>query len=162
MFGIFKKKKKYVDVFSSFNGKLIKIENVPDPVFSEKMVGDGIAIEPSDGMVYSPVNGTIIQLFSTKHALGIKTDEGIELLIHIGMDTVEMKGEGFESFVSEGQKVRIGDKLIKFDKDTIQKQHPLTSPVVITNMELVDKIVKAPDGSEVKAGKTRVMRIHLK
>lgn len=162
MFGIFKKKRKLVDIFSSFNGRLIKIENTPDPVFSEKMVGDGIAIEPNDGVLYSPVNGTVVQLFPTKHALGIKTDEGLEILIHIGMDTVEMKGEGFKSFVSEGQKVRVGDKLIEFDKDMIQKQHPLTSPIVITNMELVDKIVKAPDGSETKAGKTRVMRVHLK
>lgn len=161
MFNIFKKKK-YVDIYSPINGRLLKIEDVPDPVFSQKMVGDGVALEPTEGIVYSPVNGTIIQLFPTKHALGIKTEEGLEVLIHIGMDTVEMKGNGFESFVSEGEKVKVGDKLIKFDMELVEKEHPLTSPIIITNMDIVDKIVKEPDGEEVKAGNTKVMRVYLK
>ncbi|EGD52715.1 PTS system IIA component, Glc family [Thermoanaerobacter thermohydrosulfuricus] len=161
MFNIFKKKK-YVDIYSPINGRLLKIEDVPDPVFSQKMVGDGVALEPKEGIVYSPVNGTIIQLFPTKHALGIKTEEGLEVLIHIGMDTVEMKGNGFESFVSEGEKVKVGDKLIKFDMELVKKEHPLTSPIIITNMDIVDKIVKEPDGEEVKAGNTKVMRVYLK
>lgn len=162
MFGIFKKNRNYVDIYSPFNGELIKIEDTQDPVFSEKMVGDGIAVEPAEGVVYSPVDGQVIQLFPTKHAIGIKTKEGLEILIHIGVDTVEMKGEGFESFVSEGQIVKVGDKLIDFSLDMIQKQHPATSPVVITNMDIVDKIAKASDKSEVKAAKTRIMRVHLK
>ncbi|AIS51653.1 glucose-specific phosphotransferase enzyme IIA component Crr [Thermoanaerobacter kivui] len=161
MFNIFKKKK-YVDIYSPINGRLLKIEDVPDPVFSQKMVGDGVALEPTEGIVYSPVNGTLIQLFPTKHALGIKTEEGLEILIHIGMDTVEMKGNGFESFVSEGEKVKVGDKLIKFDMELVKKEHPLTSPIIITNMDIVDKIVKEPDGEEVKAGNTKVMRVYLK
>ena len=161
MFNIFKKKK-YVDIYSPINGRLLKIEDVPDPVFSQKMVGDGVALEPKEGIVYSPVNGTIIQLFPTKHALGIKTEEGLEVLIHIGMDTVEMKGNGFESFVSEGEKVKIGDKLIKFDMELVKKEHPLTSPIIITNMDIVDKIVKESYGEEVKAGKTKIMRVYLK
>lgn len=121
-----------------------------------------MALEPTEGIVYSPVNGTLIQLFPTKHALGIKTEEGLEILIHIGMDTVEMKGNGFESFVSEGEKVKVGDKLIKFDMELVKKEHPLTSPIIITNMDIVDKIVKEPDGEEVKAGNTKVMRVYLK
>ncbi|ADH60281.1 PTS system, glucose subfamily, IIA subunit [Thermoanaerobacter mathranii subsp. mathranii str. A3] len=161
MFNIFKKKK-YVDIYSPINGILLKIEDVPDPVFSQKMVGDGVALEPTEGIVYSPVNGTIIQLFPTKHALGLKTEEGLELLIHIGMDTVEMKGNGFESFVSEGEKVKVGDKLIKFDMELVKKEHPLTSPIIITNMDIVDKIVKEPDGEEVRAEKTKIMRVYLK
>nr|WP_273702717.1 PTS glucose transporter subunit IIA [Thermoanaerobacter sp. A7A] len=131
-------------------------------MFSQKMVGDGVALEPKEGIVYSPVNGTIIQLFPTKHALGIKTEEGLEVLIHIGMDTVEMKGNGFESFVSEGEKVKIGDKLLKFDMELVKKEHPLTSPIIITNMDIVDKIVKESDGEEAKAGKTKIMRVYLK
>ncbi len=123
---------------------------------------DGVALEPTEGIVYSPVNGTIIQLFPTKHALGLKTEEGLELLIHIGMDTVEMKGNGFESFVSEGEKVKVGDKLIKFDMELVKKEHPLTSPIIITNMDIVDKIVKEPDGEEVRAEKTKIMRVYLK
>jgi PTS system glucose-specific IIA component len=161
MFNIFKKKK-YVDIYSPINGILLKIEDVPDPVFSRKMVGDGVALEPTEGIVYSPVNGTLIQLFPTKHALGIKTEEGLEILIHIGMDTVEMKGNGFESFVSEGEKVKIGNKLLKFDMELVKKEHPLTSPIIITNMDIVDKIVKESYGEEVKAGKTKIMRVYLK
>jgi PTS system glucose-specific IIA component len=161
MFNIFKKKK-YVDIYSPINGILLKIEDVPDPVFSRKMVGDGVALEPTEGIVYSPVNGTLIQLFPTKHALGIKTEEGLEVLIHIGMDTVEMKGNGFESFVSEGEKVKIGNKLLKFDMELVKKEHPLTSPIIITNMDIVDKIVKESYGEEVKAGKTKIMRVYLK
>lgn len=161
MFNIFKKKK-YVDIYSPINGILLKIEDVPDPVFSRKMVGDGVALEPKEGIVYSPVNGTLIQLFPTKHALGIKTEEGLEILIHIGMDTVEMKGNGFESFVSEGEKVKIGNKLLKFDMELVKKEHPLTSPIIITNMDIVDKIVKESYGEEVKAGKTKIMRVYLK
>lgn len=161
MFNIFKKKK-YVDIYSPINGILLKIEDVPDPVFSQKMVGDGVALEPTEGIVYSPVNGTLIQLFPTKHALGIKTEEGLEILIHIGMDTVEMKGNGFESFVSEGEKVKIGNKLLKFDMELVKKEHPLTSPIIITNMDIVDKIVKESYGEEVKAGKTKIMRVYLK
>lgn len=161
MFNIFKKKK-YVDIYSPINGRLLKIEDVPDPVFSRKMVGDGVALEPTEGIVYSPVNGTLIQLFPTKHALGIKTEEGLEILIHIGMDTVEMKGNGFESFVSEGEKVKIGNKLLKFDMELVKKEHPLTSPIIITNMDIVDKIVKESYGEEVKAGKTKIMRVYLK
>jgi len=146
----------------TINGILLKIEDVPDPVFSRKMVGDGVALEPTEGIVYSPVNGTLIQLFPTKHALGIKTEEGLEILIHIGMDTVEMKGNGFESFVSEGEKVKIGNKLLKFDMELVKKEHPLTSPIIITNMDIVDKIVKESYGEEVKAGKTKIMRVYLK
>ncbi|AEM77990.1 PTS sugar transporter subunit IIA [Thermoanaerobacter wiegelii] len=161
MFNIFKKKK-YVDIYSPINGILLKIEDVPDPVFSQKMVGDGVALEPTEGIVYSPVNGTLVQLFPTKHALGIKTEEGLEILIHIGMDTVEMKGNGFESFALEGEKVKIGDKLLKFDMELVKKEHPLTSPIIITNMDIVDKIVKESDGEEAKAGKTKIMRVYLK
>lgn len=135
---------------------------MPDPVFSRKMVGDGVALEPTEGIVYSPVNGILIQLFPTKHALGIKTEEGLEILIHIGMDTVEMKGNGFESFISEGEKVKIGNKLLKFDMELVKKEHPLTSPIIITNMDIVDKIVKESYGEEVKAGKTKIMRVYLK
>lgn len=161
MFSIFKKRK-YVDVYSPINGKLLKIENAPDPVFSQKMVGDGVAIEPTEGIVYSPVDGILVQLFPTKHALGIKTVEGVEILIHIGMDTVEMKGNGFESFVSEGEKVKVGDKLLKFDMELIRREHSLTSPIIITNMDIVDKIVKESYNEDIKAGKTRIMRVYLK
>ncbi|MDI3310740.1 MAG: PTS glucose transporter subunit IIA [Thermoanaerobacterium sp.] len=157
-------KKKFVGetIVSPFNGKLINIEDVPDPVFSGKMVGDGVAVEPKEGIVYSPVDGEVIQLFPTKHAIGIRSSGGLEILIHIGMDTVEMKGEGFESFVEEGQKVKAGDKLIMFDIDKIKENHPIISPVIITNMEVVEKIKKRESGATVEGGKTEIMKISLK
>ncbi|HHV73250.1 PTS sugar transporter subunit IIA [Thermoanaerobacterium sp. PSU-2] len=162
MFNIFKKKFMGETIVSPFNGRLINIEDVPDPVFSGKMVGDGVAVEPKDGVVYSPVDGEVIQLFPTKHAIGIRSSGGLEILIHIGMDTVEMKGEGFESFVEEGQKVKTGDKLIVFDIDKVKENHPIISPVIITNMELVEKMKKKENGVTVEGGKTEIMKINLK
>jgi PTS system D-glucosamine-specific IIC component len=92
-------------------GEVISITETPDQVFSSKMVGDGLAIIPKDNIVYSPVNGTIAQLFPTKHAIGIIDENGIELLIHVGIDTVELKGQGFEAFVEKGDTVKRGQIL---------------------------------------------------
>lgn len=162
MFNLFKKKTLTEEIYSPMVGKVINIEDVPDPVFKEKMVGDGLAIEPTEGTVYSPIDGTIIQIFPTKHAIGIKSQNGLEILVHIGMDTVEMKGEGFESFIEEGQNVKKGDKLITFDIDKIKDQHPLISPIIITNMNIVDSIEKVDGGIEAHADKTKIMKIYLK
>ncbi|MFP3490142.1 PTS glucose transporter subunit IIA, partial [Staphylococcus sp. SIMBA_130] len=85
---------------------------VPDPVFSEKMMGDGVAIKPTNGEVVSPVIGEIIQVFPTKHAVGIRAENGAEIFIHIGLETVSLDGEGFTSYVGEGDQVKQGDKLI--------------------------------------------------
>ena len=102
------------------SGKVIPIEEVPDPVFAEKTLGDGAAIEPDDCVITAPCNGIITAVMSeTKHAVGIRTSEGMELLIHEGLDTVAMGGDGFEVFVKEGQSVKRGDKLIAFDPQKI-------------------------------------------
>jgi len=95
------------------------LEEVPDPVFAQKMMGDGIAIEPTEGTVVSPVNGEIVQFFPTKHAIGIKSETGVEVLIHVGLETVGMKGEGFEGLVEVGDKVKVGTPLLTFDIDQI-------------------------------------------
>lgn len=91
------------------NGKVKPLEHVPGPMFAEKMMRDGLAIEPTDGEVVSPVNGEIIVAFPTKHAVGLRTDSGVELLIHVGIDTVDLNGEGFEFHVEQGQHVKVGD-----------------------------------------------------
>ena len=102
-------KKKEVEIVSPVKGKLISIKEVPDVTFSEEMVGKGIAIIPEENEIYSPVEGKITTVFITGHAVGITTKEGIDLLIHIGMDTVNLKGEGFEVKVKDGKHVKPGD-----------------------------------------------------
>ena len=92
---------KTVQLLAPITGTALSLDNVPDPVFSEKMMGDGIAIEPSEGIVVSPVDGEIIQVFPTKHAIGIRAKNGTEILIHIGLETVSLKGEGFETHVKQ-------------------------------------------------------------
>ncbi|MTI68330.1 MAG: PTS glucose transporter subunit IIA [Firmicutes bacterium] len=128
-------KEKEVVLKSPIKGDIVKIENVPDATFAQKLLGDGVAIKPSEGIVYSPIEGQIAQLFKTKHAIGIVTDDGVEVLIHIGIDTVKMKGKGFTAFVKQGDKVKAGDKLIEFDIDLINKEaKSIITPVIITNI----------------------------
>lgn len=135
------KKKNLIELISPVKGSAIDIKNVPDQVFASGMLGNGIAFEPTEGVVYSPCSGEIVNLFPTKHAIGIKTKEGLEILIHIGIDTVEMKGEGFEAFVNVGDKVKVGDKLISFDLDLVKsKAKSAISPMVITNMDIVESM----------------------
>lgn len=148
-------------VYSPMQGELIAIETVSDPTFAEKLIGDGIAIEPTDGMVYSPVNGTIVNVFPTKHAIGIKTECGAELLLHIGIDTVKMKGEGFESFIEEGMTVTIGQKLLSVDLDLVkEKAKAATTVLIITNSADVDSLNKSPFGKVTN--KSKVMNVNMK
>lgn len=138
-FGFGKSKQQIIK--SPLTGNIVKLEDVPDEVFSQKIVGDGIAIDPKGEWLTAPVTGTIVKLFSTKHAMGIVTKEGLEVLIHLGIDTVELKGEGFEAVVEEGQQVNVGDKLIKINWEDIKGKVPsILSPIVITNMDKVESI----------------------
>ena len=116
MLNIFKKKELFL---APISGEIIQIEQVNDPVFSQKMMGDGFGIIPSDKTVYAPMSGTISVCFPTNHAVGIKTDNGREFLIHIGINTVELKEKVFQSFVTQGQKIKQGDKLIEIDLDLL-------------------------------------------
>lgn len=136
----FKKNKDSINstdiIVSPTNGELLDLTYIPDEVFSQKMMGDGFAIKSSDGVILSPVNGTVEMIFDTKHAIGLKSKSGKEILIHLGIDTVNLKGEGFEVFVEAGQKVSIGDKLIKMDVDFIKENAKSElSPVIFTNLE---------------------------
>ena len=103
------------DIIAPLTGRIVKLEEVPDKVFAEKIMGDGFAIEPKDNIVVAPVDGEIAILFPTKHAIGMVTAEGLELLIHVGIDTVKLNGEGFKAFVKQGDKVKAGDKLLEVD-----------------------------------------------
>lgn len=130
-----------IHIGNPIKGEIISLEKVPDEVFAGKMLGDGFAVKPKDNKVYAPVSGVIRVLFPTKHALAIKTDEGIEILVHVGIDTVKLGGEGFEAHVQKGDSVKKGDLLITFDKKMVeQKVKSLISPVIITNMDSIDSI----------------------
>jgi glucose-specific phosphotransferase system IIA component len=139
------------DVKSPLTGKVVDLKDVPDPVFSEKMMGDGVAINPEsgDGIVYSPINGKVELVFETKHAVGLKDESGYEYLIHFGLETVNLGGKGFEAFVKAGDTVKVGDKLVKVDMEAIKGDVPsLVTPIIVTSGQKVE--VKA--SGEIKAG----------
>ncbi|SFB04689.1 PTS system trehalose-specific IIB component, Glc family (TC 4.A.1.2.8)/PTS system trehalose-specific IIC component, Glc family (TC 4.A.1.2.8) [Lentibacillus halodurans] len=135
-------------VVAPVSGQVKQLEEVPDPTFSQKMMGDGLAIEPNDGNVVAPLNGEVIQIFPTNHAIGIRSDSGLEVLIHIGLDTVNMDGEGFEAYVGQGDYVKSGDLLIAFDMDLVSKKAKgVITPVIITNGDAIDGLEKTNDAA---------------
>ena len=124
-----------VEIHSPLDGEAIPLEEVPDPVFAQKMMGDVLAIIPKNGKVVSPINGKVVQIFPTKHAVGLVSEEGLEILIHIGLETVELNGKGFEVAVSAGETVKVGDPLLNVDLDYLEQKHKeIVTPIVITNM----------------------------
>ena len=140
------------------NGELVNISQVPDEVFSSKMMGDGFAMKTSDGIIVSPVEGTIVTVFPTKHAVTINSVDGREVLIHLGVDTVSLKGEGFETFVEENQKVKVGDKLVKMDVEFIEKNAKSSMPIVVFTNLSEGESVKLVEGT-VKAGELNKIEI---
>ena len=124
------------EVISPLAGQVKPLSQATDPVFSSGVMGQGVVIEPSQGELVSPVNGTVTVLFPTKHAVGIVSEEGVEMLMHIGMDTVSLDGKGFEAHVEQGDKVVVGQQLISFDMDVIKEAGLVTeTPVIITNQD---------------------------
>jgi PTS system glucose-specific IIA component len=119
------------DFLIPVSGEVIDLEEVNDGVFSTKMMGDGFAIKPKNGIVLAPFNGIITSLFPTKHALSIMSNSGVEILIHFGLDTVNLNGEGFTAYVKEGDKVNAGDKLLTVDIDKIKDKVPATTVMII-------------------------------
>ena len=128
---------------SPCDGELIEIKKVKDPVFAQKMLGDGVAIIPSGNVFVAPCNGQIKVLFDTKHAIGI-SNEDYEILIHIGINTVELNGKGFKSYVKKGETVSKGDALIEVDLDFIKKEkYPTTTPIIfVDNPNIKFEILK--------------------
>jgi len=125
-----------VTITSPLAGEVKELSQATDPVFAQGLMGRGVVIVPSQGELVSPVNGRVTVFFPTKHAIGILSDEGVEILMHIGMDTVNLEGKGFEGYVSQGDKVKAGEKLISFDIDLIKKAGYVTeTPVIITNSD---------------------------
>jgi glucose-specific phosphotransferase system IIA component len=134
MFNLFKKKRN--EIASPMTGQVIPITEVEDAVFSSKAMGDGFAVQPSEGKVYAPIKGKITSIFPTKHALGLVDEKGLEVLLHIGIDTVELAGNGFDILVQEGAEVDFDTQLATVDLDYLKSQNkPTTTMVIWTNGE---------------------------
>ena len=148
------------EVYSVADGQVVALEQVKDPVFAQKMMGDGFAVEPANGNIVSPVSGTVSSIFPTKHALGLVTEAGLEVLVHIGLDTVSLEGKPFTVHVTEGQKVAAGDLLVTADLDAIRAAGRETSTVVVfTNAEAIKSVKLEQTGS--LAAKTAVAKVEL-
>lgn len=129
-------RKKELEIGSPAVGECIPMKNVPDPTFAEEMLGKGAAVIPAEGRIYAPLDGEISTLFPTLHAIGITSKDGIDLLVHIGIDTVNLKGEGFKAHVKEGDKVKKGDLLIEVDIEKVTEAgYNLTTPVIVCNTD---------------------------
>lgn len=144
MFSFFKKDKKQEPVFEKknlyapANGRVVPVSEVADPVFSQKMMGDGYAVIPTDGEIYSPVDGKVLSVFPTKHAVGIQLDNGIEILLHMGLDTVELNGKPFVTHVKEGDVLTASTHVATCDLDALAEAGKDNAMVVvITNMDKV-------------------------
>ena len=151
LFDMFKKK----DAAPSFPvvlaadaaGAFVKMEDIPDEVFAQGILGPGCGIEPTGDTVYAPFDGTVTQIATTLHAVGITSNDGIELLIHVGMDTVEMKGQGFTSLTKEGAKVKAGTPLLKVDLEAIRAAgHPTATALIVTNSDDLPEISVVANG----------------
>jgi len=149
-------------ILAPIDGRTIELSAVPDPVFAEKMAGDGIAIDTSGNIAAAPVDGVLSLVFRTNHAFGITLDSGIELLVHIGIDTVELEGEGFERIAEEGKRVKAGEPIIKIDREFVEgKGFSLITPVLITNIDRI-KNMKCYLNKVVRAGSDEVINYRLK
>lgn len=154
-------KSKEIEIMSPMTGKAVEVTEVPDPVFAEKMIGDGVAIIPTEGQVVSPCKGKVVQIFPTNHAIGIETKQGFDILIHLGIDTVELDGKGFERLIEEGQEVEVGTPLINMDLSVVAAEGKNTiTPVIITTMDKIQNIDITV--GEVRAGKDAIMKIKIK
>jgi len=155
------KSNNYVIVKAPISGKVMHLSEVKDEVFANKMVGDGIAIEPSEGSIVAPFDGKVKQLFSTGHAVVLESEEGLAILIHIGIDTVNLEGKGFKIFVKEGQEIKTGDLIIAFDMDYIKRSgYYLQSPIVIPDGKNV-KAIEFTDEPYMRKGEDLLMKVRM-
>ena len=141
---------KEIRLDSPLNGQLIELKDVKDPAFASGAMGKGAAVKNPDGKVYSPVDGTVTVLFGTKHAIGIHADDGADILIHVGIDTVNLGGKYFDAKIAQGDTVKKGQLLLEFDPKGIQSEgYDTTTPVLVTNAFDYDKITVALGDKEI-------------
>ena len=149
---MFEKNAKTISLKAVEDGRTIPMDEVNDQTFAQELLGPGIAIVPSNGTVVSPINGTIATVMDTKHAVCIQGEDGLELIVHAGLDTVELNGKYYQTYNEVGDHVKAGDVLLTFDLDEITKAgYDVTTPIVITNLSDY-KITKCLTGQQVKAG----------
>ncbi len=150
-------------VYAPISGKLLPLSQVPDEVFAQKMIGDGIAIEPSEsGVMLAPADGRMEKIFETNHAFSIVTTSGLEIFVHFGMDTVKLEGKGFERLVNEGDVVKKGTPLIKYDYDFLKENaKSVITPVIISNYEDFGSLNPVESGNSV-AGETLILDVQKK
>lgn len=146
------KKAKAVVIAAPLEGTVVPLESVNDPTFAEGILGKGVAIQPTAGVVVSPVNGTVASIFDTGHAVGLISEDGAEVLIHVGLDTVNLKGKHFTVKKAAGDAVKVGDVILEFDKDAIvAAEYEVITPVIISNHFNYQEVEILASGS-VKAG----------
>lgn len=166
--GLFDKLKKLVsddstdsntlNIVSPLAGEIVAIEDVPDVIFAEKIVGDGIAINPTGNKLVAPVTGEIVKIYETNHAFAIRSDEGLEVLVHFGLDTVELRGEGFTRIAEEGQHINAGETIIEFDLALLtEKAKSVITPCIISNMDEIKSMEKV--SGAVALGETVVLKV---
>lgn len=144
------------------NGHVMDITQVPDEIFAKKMAGDGVAVDGNGDIIVAPADGIMTLIFKTNHAFGMTLDNDVELLVHIGLDTVALNGRGFERLVQEGQRVKAGEPVIKLDRELIESNGcSLITPVLITNVEKI-KCIEANTEAMVHAGEDVVMEYKLR
>lgn len=161
LFGKGKEVNKEIEIYAPLTGEYINIEDIPDPVFAQKMIGEGFGINPTEGEVVSPIEGKVDNVFPTKHAIGLKADNGLEILVHIGLDTVQLDGQGFEILVSSGDTVQVGDPLLKFDLEYIKNNaKDVISPIIITNSDQTESI-HVNDVKAVIKGETKIVDVTM-
>ncbi|MCU5745521.1 PTS glucose transporter subunit IIA [Staphylococcus sp. SQ8-PEA] len=161
LFGKDKEVNKSTKVYAPITGEFVNIEDIPDPVFAQKMMGEGFGIKPTEGHVVSPIDGRVDNVFPTQHALGLKADNGLEILIHIGLDTVQLDGEGFEIHVENGQSVSVGDPILTFDLEYITKHaKSIISPVIITNSDQATSLSINEPNAVIK-GETKIIDVTM-
>lgn len=159
LFGKGKEVNKNIKIYAPLTGEYVKIEDIPDTVFAQKMMGEGFGINPTEGEVASPIEGKVDNVFPTKHAVGLKADNGLELLVHIGLDTVQLDGEGFKVLVESGDTVNVGDPLIRFDLEYIKNNaKSVISPIIITNSDQTESL-HLEDVEAVVKGETEVIDV---
>ena len=143
-------------IVAPINGQVKQLADIADAAFSSGAMGKGIAIAPSEGKVYAPADGTVTAFFATGHAIGLTTDKGAEIIIHVGMDTVKLEGKGFEPKVKQGDQVKKGDLLLEFDIDYITSEgYSVDTPVIITNTPKYDDVIPT-DASSAAVGDTLI------
>lgn len=151
-----------LELASPISGTAVPLEQVPDPAFAEKQMGEGIAIEPAEGKVYAPFDATVAHVIKSKHALILEHSSGVQVLIHVGINTVSLKGSGFTTRKNIGDQVRAGELLLEFDMEAIRAAgYPLITPVIIpAGQEMVERIEERSGPATAK--QTRILTVHLK